>query len=464
MLETKARRVKGRRRICLLCLFQLYFGAEALSLYPVGERRQSLLMMAASDAGSERLRPGRTVRIEGLMGKPELNGKTGRLLRQEGERWVVKVPGQDEMSLPPTRLVAEEPEQKRARFAEGAGASNPRGAEMDESPGELDEGDEDEIEEDKAPPHSRWAEEVTTIKIVNGAGSAGQFPPLYTHQVFFTQREGDNAEREHQELIVGYEEPKLEIVYAGNCLKAGISFSHSGQPVEVKRLKQHGLTRTSILNSLHTRVPMDYAAKMADVQAEAQAPFTPLGTLRDEETLSDGSRVQIFHFTADSPAAVEFVRRMQTFAVWLIETGQGIEVPDPKWNILTLYRVERGADNTNVHTMLGFFSAYRYWVYDKAQDVAARALDKFRLRLSQCIILPPFQRQGHGARLLRAFYKLGREDASVLDMSVEVSGPPPRASPSLKCSGPNSAHLWAQSSDDLCLGRIRLQSSRCCGT
>jgi len=46
-------------------------------------------------------------------------------------------------------------------------------------------------------------------------------------------------------------------------------------------------------------------------------------------------------------------------------------------------------------------------------------LDKFRLRLSQCIILPPFQSQGHGARLLRAFYQFGRDDASVMDMSVE---------------------------------------------
>ena len=51
------------------------------------------------------------------------------------------------------------------------------------------------------------------------------------------------------------------------------------------------------------------------------------------------------------------------------------------------------------------------------------ALDKFRLRLSQCIILPPFQKQGHGARMLRAFYAHGREDESVLDMSVEDPSP-----------------------------------------
>ena len=135
--------------------------------------------------------------------------------------------------------------------------------------------------------------------------------------------------------------------------------------VDVKLLKQNNLSRTSILNSLHSRVPMDYATKLSAVQTEAEAPFVPIGTMRQEETLPDGSSLQIFYFTADSPEAVKFVNRMQTFAVWLIETGQGIEVPDPKWNVFTLYHVEKGPGNQPIHTLLGFYTAYRYWVYDK---------------------------------------------------------------------------------------------------
>jgi hypothetical protein len=41
-------------------------------------------MMAAAPG----LRPGRAVRIEGLTKKTELNGKKGKLVRQEGERWI----------------------------------------------------------------------------------------------------------------------------------------------------------------------------------------------------------------------------------------------------------------------------------------------------------------------------------------------------------------------------------------
>eukprot|EP00802_Teleaulax_amphioxeia_P009965 Tamp_09990.p1 GENE.Tamp_09990~~Tamp_09990.p1 ORF type:complete len:580 (-),score=204.40 Tamp_09990:276-2015(-) len=377
------------------------------------------------------LRAGRAVRIDGLQKRADLNGRKGRVVRQEGERWVVKVAGLDEIALMPANLVAEEPEKKRARFAPDAETGSRESSMDDESAsGDAEDGEEggseDEDSEDKAPQHTRWAEEVTTIRMLRGGAGAGveceagRFAPLYTHQVFYTAQGKDEeaSDRERQELIIGYDEPKLEISYAANSLKAHVEFSCKGQ-VDVKLLKQESLSRTPVLNSLHKRVPMDYATKLSAVQAEAEAPFSPLGTLLEEEKLPDGGLLQVFHFTADSPEAVKLVQRMQTFAVWLIETGQAIEVPDPRWNILTLYRVDKGADEQPVHTMLGFYTAYRYWVYDKERN----ELDKFRLRLSQCIIFPPFQRQGHGARLLRAFYKMGREDASVLDMSVEDPSP-----------------------------------------
>jgi hypothetical protein len=381
------------------------------------------------------LRAGRSVRIEGLKKRTELNGLKGKVVRQEGERWVVQVKGLDEVALGPANLVVEEPEKKRARFAADGEAACKDSSMHDATASEAgedgesreeEEGGEDEDSEDQAPPHTCWAEEVTTIRMLRGGAGVGvecevgRFRPEYTHQVFYTPqgKEDDEALRELQELIIGYDEPKLDISYAANSLKAHIEFSCKGR-VEQKLLKKDNLSRTSILDSLHKRVPMDYATKLSAVQAEAEAPFEPLGTMREEEKLPDGSSLQIFHFTADTPEAVKLVHRMQTFAVWLIETGQPIEVPDHRWNILTLYRVEKGANDQTVHTMLGFYTVYRYWVYDKARN----ELDKFRLRLSQCIIFPPFQRQGNGGRLLRAFYRMGREDASVLDLSVEDPGP-----------------------------------------
>jgi hypothetical protein len=297
----------------------------------------------------------------------------------------VKCPGLDEISLLPVNVVVEEPDHKRARFADSTDSKIShsmevaQGDEAEEDEDEEDGDEEDGDEEDKAPPYTRWAEEVTTIRMIKGGANggaeneAGRFAPSYTHQVFYNERgSGDNVEdRADQELIIGYEDPELEITYAANSLKAYFEFRHSAQ-VAVKLLKQNNLTRTSTLNSLHSRVPMDYATKLSEVQDEANAPFTPVGALHDQEELPDGSLLQIFHFTVESPEAVQFVRRMQTFAIWMIETGSVLEVPDRRWNVLTLYRVETGSNNQDVHTLLGFCTAYRFWVYDKVTNLLSK--------------------------------------------------------------------------------------------
>ena len=48
---------------------------------------------------------------------------------------------------------------------------------------------------------------------------------------------------------------------------------------------------------------------------------------------------------------------------------------------------------------------------------------KFRLRISQFVILPPYQRRGHGEQLLRAVYKLGRGMKHCTEVCVENPSP-----------------------------------------
>jgi len=75
--------------------------------------------------------------------------------------------------------------------------------------------------------------------------------------------------------------------------------------------------------------------------------------------------------------------------------------------------------NRTVYCLVGFVTAYRYWAYDKFE----KQIDKCRLRLSQCVVLPPFQRKGHASRLLRAVYHLARGNEHILDVTVEDPSP-----------------------------------------
>lgn len=45
------------------------------------------------------------------------------------------------------------------------------------------------------------------------------------------------------------------------------------------------------------------------------------------------------------------------------------------------------------------------------------------IRVSQVVVLPPFQRKGLGGRMLRAVYKHARSDPKILDVSVEDPSP-----------------------------------------
>jgi len=59
-------------------------------------------------------------------------------------------------------------------------------------------------------------------------------------------------------------------------------------------------------------------------------------------------------------------------------------------------------------SIVGFTTVYPFYAYP----------DKIRLRVSQMVILPPFQRKGHGTQLLRAVYKFGIEQG-VIDVAIE---------------------------------------------
>lgn len=61
----------------------------------------------------------------------------------------------------------------------------------------------------------------------------------------------------------------------------------------------------------------------------------------------------------------------------------------------------------------GYLSVYHFYAYP----------DKTRARVSQVLIMPPFQRAGHGAELLEAVYRDAAINAEIVDVTAE--GPSP---------------------------------------
>jgi histone acetyltransferase 1 len=62
-----------------------------------------------------------------------------------------------------------------------------------------------------------------------------------------------------------------------------------------------------------------------------------------------------------------------------------------------------------IYEFVGYSSYYPFYHYP----------DLTRMRISQFMILPPFQRQGHGKRLYKFMYEMFRHDKRVVDFTIE---------------------------------------------
>ncbi len=276
---------------------------------------------------------------------------------------------------------------------------------------------------------STWANDVVSISFVRGVEDLcdpfRQCPPLFTHQVFGPQEE-----------IVGYEKPAVKIIYAANTLRPTLSFKYMGV-VDGSQLRAARATATNVESLVFNRVPCDYAASVKEVLSDAEdASFVPVGKLvgsfdapacgsvphtRSGAVQGQMSRFRIYSSDLQDDASRIMVRRLQTLATWLIERASYIAVDD-NWELLTMYEVyDKNGNET--YQLVGFTTVYRdhRGVKISSSSSSDDMLDEhaYRLRISQFVILPHFQRCGHGARLLRHVYAHARDRGQVTEVCVE---------------------------------------------
>ncbi|KAK9321206.1 acyl-CoA N-acyltransferase [Lipomyces orientalis] len=158
---------------------------------------------------------------------------------------------------------------------------------------------------------------------------------------------------------------------------------------------------------------------------DAEKSFSPPGE-RVASYSQSGSNFEIWRAPISEERQKVLHERMQIFVLFLIEGGSYIDATDDRWRIYSLY--EKSGDG--VYTFAGFTTVYSYlWyknaqVYDSTTKLGAESNDDFfnlyqRKRISQFVILPPFQGQKHGPKLydtlMNEFYK----DPLVKEVTVE---------------------------------------------
>lgn len=173
--------------------------------------------------------------------------------------------------------------------------------------------------------------------------------------------------------------------------------------------------------------------------------WTPPGTLHSTFTASDGE-YEIWRGTLDDPEVMQLNTRVQVFIMMLIRNGSYIgDTPDEesnepdfsdadRWTLFFLYKKSQSQDNPekSSYTFVGFSTIYRFFYFQpptppaspnrewELPDGKAELTDlPSRQRLSQFIILPPFQGKGKGIQLYQTIFKYYHEQNQTQEFVVE---------------------------------------------
>ncbi|KAK4533495.1 hypothetical protein CCYA_CCYA17G4377 [Cyanidiococcus yangmingshanensis] len=242
------------------------------------------------------------------------------------------------------------------------------------------------------------------------ASEVPSFSPVFTHQIF------------EDEEIRGYCNPRLLQIYDAVTLHCYLRFSFdsvSGCTREVTSV----LPRIEALLAQCGGFTSDWDTFQRVRQESCQPEMDAL--TRIHTYARGGQEFGVYEgrlcSETDSPAQRSLRalhRRMQFLTLLYIDAASFIDDQDPRWLLLLVRSL---ADQR----LVGYAAVYRFPAVQKMRDFEP---NQERWRLAQLLILPSYQRAGHGSVLLKALYQRAQsvfeeEGRRVLEVNVEDPSP-----------------------------------------
>ncbi|GFP52239.1 histone acetyltransferase type B catalytic subunit [Trichoderma asperellum] len=269
----------------------------------------------------------------------------------------------------------------------------------------------------------------------SGLNTIATFHPKFTYSIF-----GDD------EKIFGYKDLKIQLRYRANDMRPHLRLAYSKK---FKPVGEHEPTDVVEILEEGGHLPKVAFAKASDFENSSQQlgdDWSPPGTLHETFQGPDG-QYEIWKGTLVDPAVKQLNSRIQILVPMLIDGGSYIgqdpesDSPDldysdaDRWTFFFLYRKQKSTDDPekSAYTFVGYATVYRFFYFKPPMTPPASpgenwelptghmdlALLPCRTRLSQFIILPPFQGKGSGARLYNTVFKHYHSHAQTHEFTVE---------------------------------------------
>ncbi|KAM8857159.1 histone acetyltransferase type B catalytic subunit [Synchiropus picturatus] len=225
------------------------------------------------------------------------------------------------------------------------------------------------------------------------------FHPEYSHQIF-----GDD------EVAFGYKGLQIQLYYTAGNLSTLFKVKYSSKVTEAFDCVEPD----DIDGKIREIIPAGFTCNTDDFISllDKEANFRPFGPLLHSYTVHNEEAgevtYQIHKADLTCPGFREYHERLQTFLMWYIETASFIDADDDRWDFFLVFE-KYNKDGETLYATVGYMTVYNYYVYP----------DKTRPRVSQMLILPPFQGEGHGAQLLEAIHRFYCGFPKVQDITAE---------------------------------------------
>eukprot|EP00794_Sanderia_malayensis_P003757 gene3757-4279_t len=242
------------------------------------------------------------------------------------------------------------------------------------------------------------ANDVINMKLVTSKDDIedpdNSFQPEMSHQIF-----GEN------ESIFGYKGLNVKIYcHAGSLL------TYLGMEYKEIIPDSFQIEVDKVLPNIAEKLSPGYCTNLDEFIAKfpEESSFKPMGT-KLHSYKRDDDIYEIYQADISVQRLREYHERLQPFILWYIDAAMYIDVDDERWNFFLVFMKTKGHTADYEYRVCGYMTVYHYYAYPS----------NLRPRISQMLLLPPYQRKGHGAELLKTVNKYYERNDDVIDITVE---------------------------------------------
>ncbi|KAJ2724829.1 histone acetyltransferase 1 [Coemansia sp. Benny D115] len=228
-----------------------------------------------------------------------------------------------------------------------------------------------------------------------------QFHPAFTYPIY----------GEH-ERVFGYKGLRINLSYAAGSLATLLEVTYTKRIDDMESSMAVQLRADDVDKPLRellgdTGVCTSHR-EFAERVARDTATFRPPGRKMHEYTRDDTTYEIYEGQLAEDSAVRELHGRLQLFVLLYIEGAQYIDAHDPRWRLFTVFEKLELPGGTS-YQLVGFCTLYEFFAWP----------DRKRPRISQFLVLPPFQARGHGSELYAHIYRRTCASPECRELTVE---------------------------------------------